>query len=305
MAAVGMYDGVHLGHRYLIDHLKGQATTKGLAPSVVTFDRHPLSVVRPGDAPKLLGTLGQREKLLCQAGVEDCIVLPFTGQTRQLTAREFLQLLHDRYGIDALLVGFNHRFGRDRAEGFEQYREVGTQIGMELLQAPEYVGPGAPVSSSIIRRELQRGEVGKARDGLGRHYSVAGTVSHGDSIGHTLGFPTANLEIPEDILIPANGVYATIVTTPDGVRRKAMLNIGHRPTVNAAKPGQLRVEAHIFDFDGNLYGRELTATFIERLRDERQFPSLDALRMQLREDAKNATSQLKNHPAVFDGAVSD
>lgn len=294
IAAVGMYDGVHLGHRFLIDFLKAQGRERGLSPAVVTFDRHPRQVVRPVEAPPLLTTLFQRAHLLEATGVEDCIVLPFTRRTQMMSAREFLQWLRQGYGVEALVVGFNNRFGRDRAEGLEQYRDMAAQIGMEVVQAPEYKGKHAPVSSSRIRERLLQGDPEGAALLLGHPYQLVGRVRRGRGLGRGLGYPTANVEPAADnALLPQAGVYAAVATTPDGRRRPAMVNVGTCPTVasDGAAP-RLTVEAHVLDFMGYIYDEEIALDFVKRLRDERKFPSREALSKQLADDEK-AVRKLK------------
>lgn len=291
IAAVGMYDGVHLGHRFLIDYLTLEAHSRGLSPAVVTFASHPLSVVRPEDAPQLL--MGRDEKLhrLEMAGADDVIVLDFDEKMRRMSARAFLNMLHRKWGIDALVVGFNNRFGHDRVDGIDQYREIGAEIGMEIIEAPEYRGTGSPVSSSVIRGFISEGKVDQAAVALGRPYAIIGTVVPGRQIGRTLGFPTANIspDTEQAQCIPATGVYAAMTTTPDGVARPTILNIGRRPTVEGDdENAPVTIEAHILDYAGYLYGEKLRVEFIKRIRDERRFDSLDKLRKAIASDTRKA-----------------
>lgn len=288
IACIGMYDGLHLGHRFLIDYVEAEGKRRGLATAVVTFADHPLKVVAPLRAPRLLTSLDERIGLLEAEGVEDCIILPFTERLRRLSARDFLMRLKQRYGVDTLVVGFNTRFGRDCTDGIDEYRRIGAEIGMEILAAPEYKGKGAPVSSSIIRRYLASGDLRKATEALGRPYRLEGRVTSGRGIGRRIGFPTANIvPLSEDSVIPAPGVYAVIVTTPDGVRRPAMLNIGYRPTVEAV-PADMTIEAHILDYTGYLYDKILQVDFIEMMRREKRFADTGKLRAQLATDFKKA-----------------
>lgn len=294
IAAVGMYDGVHLGHRFLIDYLRAEAKARGMAPAVVTFSRHPLALVRPLEAPGLLTTLEERVRYLDEAGVDDIILLSFNDNIRYMSAREFLTMLRKKYGIDALIVGFNNRFGHDRLEGFEQYRTIGKELGMDVISAPEYRGKGAPISSSIIRKYLRTGEPEKAHEALGHPYALRGIVVTGNRVGRTIGFPTANI-VPVDSasIVPKGGVYAAYVTTPDGVRRKAMVNIGFRPTVaDESAPGKLSIEAHIFDYVGYLYDEEIVVEFVKFLRPEKKFSTTEKLKAQLISDASAAKKQL-------------
>jgi len=294
VAAIGMWDGVHLGHRFLIDFVKEQAARRSLAAGVVTFAQHPLNVVAPQRAPRLLSTFEERMTLLENDGVEDCVVLTFNETLRRLSARDFLMRLKQRYGVDALVVGFNNRFGRDCRDGFDDYRRIGAEIGMEVIAAPEYKGKGAPVSSSIIRRYLANGEIKKATEALGRPFRLTGRVTSGKGIGRRMGYPTANLDnINPDGVIPRPGVYGVIATTPDGQRRPAMLNIGFRPTVET-EPGLMTIEAHILDYAGYLYNEILPVEFIDRLRDEKRFPDINKLKQQLTSDAKKIRRMTAN-----------
>lgn len=290
IAAVGMYDGVHLGHKFLIDYLRLEAGSRGLTPAVITFSRHPLSVVRPLETPGLLTSLDDRLRQLGEAGAEDVIMLTFNESLRRKSAREFLKMLHRSYSIETLVLGFNNRFGHDRPGAFEDYKAIGAEVGVEVVAAPEYRGAGSPVSSSVIRRHLLNGAPEKAAEALGHPYRLRGMVTHGESLGRTIGFPTANLK-PSDqaSLIPKAGAYAAFVTTPDGVRRPAMVNIGFRPTVSDPDaPGRLSIEAHIFDFIGYLYDEEISVEFVSFLRPEKRYPSLEKLTDQLKADAAKA-----------------
>lgn len=296
IAAVGMYDGVHAGHRFLIDYLGVEARSRGLVPAVVTFSRHPLTVVRPLEAPALLNTLEQRVSLLAAAGAQDVILLSFNDALRRMSAREFLSALKRKFAIDALVLGFNNRFGHDRPESLDQYKALGNEIGVEVIVAPEYRGPGAPVSSSAIRRHLLEGRPEEAARLLGSNYALRGKVVNGKRLGRTLGFPTANLELPSaSLLIPATGVYAAYVITPDGERRKAVVNVGYRPTVSDGGEDrkQLSVEAHIIDFVGYIYDEEVTVEFVKYLRPEKAFSSTAKLASQITDDIATARKVLK------------
>lgn len=284
IAAVGMFDGVHLGHQFLIDFMRREGEKRGLVPTAFTFSPHPLAVIRPGSHPRLLSTVSRRRDLLLEAGADYVKVIDFDEETRQLTAAEFLAMLHARYNVRALVLGFNNHFGSDRPEGVAPYREIGAALGVDVVQAPGYCG-GVPVSSSIIRGRVSAGEVRGAADGLGRPYSLSGNVVGGKQLGRTIGFPTANIEVESpDLLIPANGVYACEAVLADGGAYAAMANIGQRPTVDA-EGAPVSIEAHLLGYDGNLYGENLTVRFWERIRDERRFDSVDDLRRQLEDDA--------------------
>ena len=296
IAAVGMYDGVHLGHRYLIDYLGVEARSRGLVPSVVTFSRHPLSLVRPLEAPALLNTLEERVRLLGEAGASDIILLSFNESLRRMSAETFLRTLKRKYAIDALVLGFNNRFGHDGLKGMEPYRAIGERIGVEVIAAPEYRGGAAPVSSSIIRRCLAEGRTAEAARALGAPYSITGRVTEGNRLGRTLGFPTANMIPPSaERLIPKAGAYAAYVTTPDGVRRPGVVNVGYRPTVSDAAGGerQISIEAHIIDFVGYIYDEEIKVEFVKYLRPERRFADTDKLASQIKDDIASARKVLR------------
>ncbi len=293
LAAIGMFDGVHRGHRYLIDFLRSEATRLHLTPSVVTFRNHPMSVVRPDAVPESLTSVDDRMSLLNRAGADDVILLDFDNRMRHMTARRFLSMLKKRFGIDALVVGFNNRFGRDRVDGIDQYRAIGHKIGMEIIGAPEY-RDDTQISSSVVRSHLRQGDIDSANTALGYNYRFSGIVTEGKQIGRTIGFPTANIApLCPEILIPAPGAYAVIVTLPDGSRHGGMLNIGFRPTVDHTEHPRQTVEVNIFDFDGRLYGSTIDIEFIARLRAEKKFASIDKLRSQLASDARKARKLVK------------
>lgn len=283
--AIGNFDGVHCGHRLLLGQLKQLATEHGLQPAVVTFTRHPLQVIAPERAPRMLQTPQQRRHMLESAGLE-VIELDFDERLRRLSAAEFLRMLRQKYDVRLLMLGHDTRFGfrsaAARGRGacpVEEYRSIGSALGMEVAEAPQL----PEVSSSAVRRCIAAGDVEKGARMLGRPYSFAGTVVRGHRIGRTIGFPTANLAVtPASTLLPAVGVYVAR-TQVDGKLYRALVNIGHRPTVDVAG-APLSVEVYIDGFSGDLYGRELTVEFVHRLRGEHHFPSLEALQAQLAKD---------------------
>lgn len=296
VAAIGMWDGVHRGHRFLIDHLLLEAGMRGLTPAVVTFSDHPKRVVDPEHAPLMLSTLADRVEALGAAGIVDVILLSFNDRMRRQSARKFLERLKKSFGVDALVVGFNNRFGHERADGLKEYYAIGREIGLEIIPAPEYTGiDGLSVSSSKIREHLNAGRVEEASRMLGRPFSLRGIVVEGKHLGRTIGFPTANLRPSSHMtLIPSSGVYATFVTTPDGTRRPAVVNIGVRPTVDNPdlSDPELSVEIHIPGFTGYLYDDELLLEFIHRLRDEKRFDNLEDLRRAISLDVSDTLRRL-------------
>lgn len=284
-ATIGCFDGVHLGHRFLLEQVKQTAELTGLKSMAVTFSNHPRQVLQTDYCPQLLTTPEQKLELLEQCGIDTCALLTFTPQMAALSARDFMQqYLHRLLGVRCLVIGYDHHFGHHPHEGFKEYAAYGEAIGIRVIQAEPLVSGGFTVSSSAVRRLLEAGDVKKAADCLGRPYHLRGTVVEGRHVGRDLGFPTANLR-PEhpNLQVPAKGVYA-IYATVDGQRYPAMLNIGRRPTLDNGT--DCTIESHLFGFNGNLYGKDITLHFQERLRDERKFSSLDDLQAQLRKDAE-------------------
>lgn len=278
---IGFFDGVHQGHRYLLQQLEELAAANGLSAAAVTFDRHPRTVVQPNFVPSLLTTQEEKLDLLSKAFSGKIIVLPFTQELSEMTAKEFMQnILRDKLNAELLLMGYNHRFGHGGGNP-EDYVTWGHETGIKVCLAKALAGE--KVSSSRIRNLISLGDVKKANNLLGYPYFLTGEVTEGKQIGRQIGFPTANLTLPEQKLMPACGVYAVWVTMPDHSKRGGMLCIGHRPTVE--QNGEISVEVHIFDFNGDLYGTSISIDFIEKLRDERHFDSLEELQKQLILDA--------------------
>ncbi len=278
---IGFFDGVHQGHRYLLQQLEELAAANGLSAAAVTFDRHPRTVVQPNFVPSLLTTQEEKLDLLSKAFSGKIIVLPFTQELSELTAKEFMQnILREKLNAELLLMGYNHRFGHGGGNP-DDYVTWGHETGINVCLAKALAGE--KVSSSRIRNLISLGDVKKANNLLGYPYFLTGEVTEGKQIGRQIGFPTANLNLPEQKLMPACGVYVVWVTMPDHSKRGGMLCIGHRPTVE--QNGEISVEVHIFDFNGNLYGTSISIDFIEKLRDERHFDSLEELQKQLMLDA--------------------
>ncbi len=283
IAAIGFFDGVHRGHRFLIGQLCATAAERGCASAVVTFPVHPRKVMQPEFCPQLLTTRREKEELLSATGVGYCLMLDFTPELACCPAYDFMALLKERHRIQGLVIGYDHRFGHNRSEGFDDYVCYGTQLGIEVLPAPAYrCEDGSEVSSSRIRRLLCSGNVSGAAQGLGYDYFLQGTVVGGYRVGRTLGFPTANLRVDEaDKLIPADGVYAVRVTV-DGRQYGGMLDIGCRPTLDNGPDRS--IEVHIFDFRADIYNHPLRLSFVQRIREELKFASVDELVSRLRKD---------------------
>ena len=285
-ATIGVFDGVHAGHQFVIKQMMADAQQQGYKSMVITFDRLPQQLFVPDFQPQLLTSLDEKCQLIEGLGVDYLVVLPFTQEMACLTAREFMaQVLQQRLGVKVLRIGYDNRFGRGRSESFDDYVGFGRELGMVVRQATEkdIEGFGDAVSSSFIRRLMaDEGRVGDARRLLTRAYQLRGRVVSGEHIGTGLGYPTANIE-PEnsDKLLPLAGVYAVWVSIEGGQRMPAMMNIGCRPTFNGQRQ---TLEVNILDFSGDLYGRTLTIGFVDRVRSEQRFASPEQLIAQLEAD---------------------
>ena len=290
VATIGFFDGVHLGHRHLINQVKMAASLNGWCSSIITFPTHPRQVIQSDYQPLLLSSPEEKVELLGTTGIDNCILLPFTRELSQLTAREFMQLLYENYKVRMLVIGYDHRFGHNRAETFEDYCRYGQELGIHIMQATAYTQELDKVSSSAIRRALQNGEIVTATKYLGYNYFMQGTVVGGYQVGRKIGFPTANLQVDcSNKLIPAIGVYAVRVSV-SGQNYKGMLNIGHRPTINNGT--DLSIEVHILDFEGDIYNQSMRIEFIDFLRPEAKFHSVDELVLQIQKDKESALQVL-------------
>ena len=290
VATIGFFDGVHLGHRHLINQVKMAASLNGWCSSIITFPVHPRQVIQSNYQPSLLSSPEEKVELLGTTGIDNCILLPFTRELSQLTAREFMQLLYDNYKVRMLVIGYDHRFGHNRAETFEDYCRYGRELGIHIMQATAYTQEQDKVSSSAIRRALLSGEISTATKYLGYNYFMQGTIVSGYQVGRKIGFPTANLQVDFcNKLIPAIGVYAVRVSV-NGQSYKGMLNIGHRPTINNGT--DLSIEVHILDFEGDIYNQPMRIEFIDFLRPEAKFQSVDELVLQIQKDKEAALQVL-------------
>ncbi len=293
VATIGFFDGVHCGHRFLIDQVKKDAKAHGLKSMVITFDHHPRQVLHSDYQPQMLSTLQEKVEMLRQTGVDRCEVLPFDEKTASQSAYQFMKsVLKERLGVRHLIIGYDNRFGHNRSEGFDEYVEYGKQLGIDVIRAEAFVQNGINVSSSVARAFLSEGEMEMAAVCLGYRYSLSGKVVSGVQEGRKMGFPTANLDIKNmQKLIPAHGVYAVIATLEDGSRHPAMMNIGNRPTFNG---DTTTMEVNIFDYHGDLYNTILKVTFVKRLRGEKKFESEKALMRQLEKDKEDTLICLKD-----------
>lgn len=285
VATIGFFDGVHKGHRFLIRQVQRYSKECNLPSALITFTKPPRQIVQSGYKPELLTSLDEKMRLLDETGVDECLLLDFTKEMAQLSAREFMaRILKEKFRVKVLVIGYDHRFGHNRSEGFQDYLDYGKELGIKVIHASQYLYKEEKVSSSIIRSVLGQGDIKSATELLGYPYCLTGTVVAGFHVGRTLNFPTANMK-PDDPLklIPEGGVYAVWVLL-DGKRYMGMLNIGTRPTVNNGS--NRTIETHILDFSQDIYGHKFQLQFVGRLRSEQKFQSLRALQEQLEKDKK-------------------
>ena len=283
VVATGFFDGVHIGHRQVIQQLVEAAAVRGDESMVVTFWPHPRNVLqKEARSLRLLTTLAEKREALMKFGVNRVEVLQFTKDFSTLTMREYLSLLIEKYGAKTILLGYDNRVGSDAA-GADEVAAAALELGLEVLRAEMVPSEkGYAVSSTKIRARLEEGDVEGASAMLGYDYSLHGVVVAGNRLGRTIGFPTANMQLYEPLkLIPGNGVYFVKVRTL-GKEYFGMCNIGCRPTVGTGN--SRTIETHIFDFDEDIYGLDLEVDFISRIREEVRFGSLDELRVQLEKD---------------------
>src|SRR5687768_12385086 len=288
---VGTFDGVHRGHRDVIEKLVKRSRSRGLPGVLVTFEPHPIDIVNPSAAPLLLTTREEKLEVLAESGIDYLAVLPFTASLAAFSAEEFVEtVLRRRFRFEELLIGYDHGFGRQRAGNVNVLRELGEKDGfkVEVVDAVA-AADGHSVSSTSIRRAIAGGDLERACAGLGRPYSVSGRVIQGSQRGRSLGFPTLNLgAAPPRKLLPPEGVYAVRAQTPRGPAG-GMLNLGPRPTFGDSTT---TLEAHLFDTDGNFYGAQVRFDLLARLRETRRFASADQLMNQLRQDELDARNAL-------------
>ncbi len=284
VATIGFFDGVHRGHRFLIDRVIEEAQRSGMSSAVITFDRHPREVLQTDYQPDLLSTLDEKLLLLSKTHVDNTVVLHFDASLAALTAHDFMRdVLQGELKVRKLIIGYDNRFGHNRSEGFDDYVRYGKELGIEVICADAFLPDDVRVSSSVIRTCLREGRVEEANRLLGYDYTIESRIVSGYQNGRKMGFPTANLDVTRcQQLLPASGVYAVLVRLKDSVGwKRGMMNIGHRPTFNGTSTS---MEVNLFNFSGDLYGQELLVSFISKIRDEHKFDSIDALAEQLQHD---------------------
>ena len=284
---LGMFDGIHIGHQAIISQLNEIAKIINGESILLTFEPHPRVVLGKGaDDLMLLTTLDEKIELLEKVGLGNLILHPFTQEFADLSSEEFVkELLVDKIGIHTIVIGYDHHFGKNRQGNFEQLNKLSKKYGFQVVKIEEVKSDDNHISSTQIRNALLEGNLDFANSGLGRNYSMTGKVIHGDKIGRTLGFPTANLEIEKYKLIPGNGVYVVKVSRNNSIY-KGLLSIGTRPTVTNSN--EKRVEVYILDFDQNIYDELISVELLHKIRDDQKFDSMEELVDQMNEDKKFA-----------------
>lgn len=285
VGTIGNFDGVHRGQRAILDQVAARAEELGAAPTVITFDPHPMAVLAPERAPVPLTTPRQKERLLEEAGIAVMLVVRFTPELARVPARSFVRdFLHGRLGLQEIYVGSSFVFGHGREGNLPLLQEMGRELGLRAVGVDEVVHAGERISSTRIRRAVTEGNVAEAAEMLGRPYSMAGTIARGDRMGQRLGWPTINI-MAENKLVPADGVYAGRAFFPTyPATFDCVTNIGTRPTVY--ENYQRVVESHILDFKANVYGERVEVSFYKRLREERIFPTVMDLSAQIGRDVE-------------------
>jgi riboflavin kinase/FMN adenylyltransferase len=292
---IGVYDGVHRGHLHVFEQLRAVATAHGADTGLVTFDRHPLTVTAPESAPRILTSVGRKLELFEEAGIDAVGVLPFGNGVREMSPEEFARVvLLKGFGAVAVVVGEDFRFGKERTGDAVDLIQLGDKLGFDVEVLPLVNGDG-PLSSTHIRELIAEGDVVGASEALGRRFEMRGRVVKGSGRGARIGIPTANLEVGHGMAVPKRGVYAVRVMPRRGDgSHEAVLNIGVRPTFGGTRE---TIEAHLFDFDRDIYGSDLRVQFIGRIRDERRFSGPEELVAQIQDDMATARKLLAAHPS--------
>jgi len=284
LLTIGVFDGVHAGHRYLLEKLQQQAAEKNLLSGVVTFNPHPQSVLHPHNQLLWLNDVEDRIRSLKELGMNIVAVLTFTPKVAQLSAKEFMSLVKKQLRMRGIMVGPDFALGRGKEGNINLLRTLGREMKFSVEVIPPFTINGEVVSSTLIRRALVQGDMRKVERLMGRHFYLRGKVTTSDKRGRVLGFPTANLDIKPQQALPGNGIYATI-TQVDGKRFPSATNIGIRPTFGE---GEKTVETHLLNYKGDLYSKEVMVEFVQKLRDEQRFASAEELKTQIGKDIREA-----------------
>jgi len=288
LLTIGVFDGVHAGHRYLLEQLQQRAAEKNLLSGVVTFNPHPQSVLHPHNQLPWLSNLEDRVRAFQELGVNIVAVLTFTPKVAQLGAREFISLVKKHLKMCGIMVGPDFALGQSREGNIELLRALGREMEFSVEVIPPYKINGEVVSSTLIRRVLAQGDMKKVERLMGHYFQMGGKVITSDKRGRVLGFPTANLDIRSQQALPGNGIYATIAQV-DGKQFSSATNIGIRPTFGE---GEETVETHLLNYKGDLYGKDMSLEFVRKLRDEQRFPSSEELKAQIEKDVREVEAVL-------------
>jgi riboflavin kinase/FMN adenylyltransferase len=288
---IGVFDGVHLGHQRLITTAIERAASLGCASAVITFDPHPNAVIQPDNPLPLLTSIEERSKLIEALGADILVVAPFNRDVMSTPAVDYMRQIKHALPLQELWIGYDFALGRRREGNFSRLTEIGHELGYTVGTVARVLIGDQPISSTRVRETLQAGQVAEIVPLLGRFYGLEGTIVQGHQRGRTIGFPTANFSIPENHMLPADGVYACMVSVGDR-RYKAVTNIGNRPTFDGIKRS---VEAHLLDFEGDLYGKRLGLEFIDRIRDEQRFAGIEALIAQIGKDVETGRALFARH----------
>lgn len=281
--SIGVFDGVHCGHRMLVQRMLAEARERGLGSGIITFHPSPITVLRPNVEPSYLESLEQRVELLRDLGVDFVSVVQFTSELAQVSFADFARILSEDAGMRLLVAGEDFALGRAREGSMEQLAELGRELDFEVVAVPLLEGSAGAVSSTLVRAALAAGEMERVAELLGRPYTLRGPVVHGEGRGRTIGFPTLNVGVSADRALPPDGVYVTRAVLPDGRVLHACTNIGMQPTFDGT---ERRVEAYLLDFEGDLYGEVVCIELLRRLRDEYKFDGVDPLVAQIRKDVE-------------------
>ena len=303
IVTIGTFDGVHRGHWEVLKEITSRAAATDRRSVLATFHPHPLTLIRPEVAPRLLTMPDEKKEILAESGLDYAVFLTFSPVLAGYSPRRFVEeILTDRLGMDELVIGYDHHFGKGRAGDADTMRALGSELGFVVDVVGPVMAGEAPISSTRIRTAIAAGHLGEAREGLGRPYSLRGPVVRGDGRGRTLGFPTANLHVvgggPGEKLIPPPGIYAVWGILRSGAFAGA-LHIGPRPTFRGSPP---TIELHLMDFEGDIYGENVRVDFVRRLRDVEPFDSVKALVAQMRKDVDFAKSVLESDSGIEEGA---
>jgi riboflavin kinase/FMN adenylyltransferase len=291
IVTIGTFDGVHLGHKKILEQIVENAHSQNCESLVLTFFPHPRTILQADSEMKQLNTLAEKTNLLSALGIDNLVIHPFDAAFSRLTAEEFVkQVLVDTFKIKKIIIGHDHRFGRNRTANIDDLIEFGNKFGFEVEEISAKEINEVSISSTKIRNALTEGNIELANNYLGYYYSLTGIVSKGKQLGRTIGFPTANIKIVEEYkLIPQNGVYI-VQSNLDGIMYHGMMNIGTRPTVDGTTQ---TIEIHFFDFQKELYNQKITISLLHRMRSEQKFESVDALKKQLDKDKITALAIIK------------